>query len=44
MTRRRLYAALLRAARRENVDIVTNPAVVGATPHGVLLTADESIP
>lgn len=40
MTRQHLYSAILRAARRENVDIVTNSTVIGATPNGVLLTAD----
>jgi 2-methyl-3-hydroxypyridine 5-carboxylic acid dioxygenase len=40
MTRQHLYAAILRAARREGVDIVTNSEVAGALPNGVLLTAD----
>lgn len=40
MTRQHLYAAILRAARREGVDIVTNSEVAGARPNGVLLTAD----
>ena len=42
MTRQHLYSAILRAARRENVDIVTSSTVIGATPNGVLLTADGS--
>lgn len=40
MTRQHLYAAILRAARREGVDIITGSTVVGATPKGVLLTED----
>lgn len=40
MTREHLYAAMLRAARREGVDIITNSEVMGAEPSGVLLTAD----
>jgi 2-methyl-3-hydroxypyridine 5-carboxylic acid dioxygenase len=40
MTRQHLYAAILRAARREGVDIVTNSEVIGALQSGVLLTAD----
>lgn len=43
MTRQHLYSAILRAARRENVDIVTSSTVIGATPNGVLLTADGKI-
>jgi 2-methyl-3-hydroxypyridine 5-carboxylic acid dioxygenase len=42
MTRQHLYSAILRAAKREGVDIVTNSQVIGAEPSGVLLTADGS--
>jgi 2-methyl-3-hydroxypyridine 5-carboxylic acid dioxygenase len=39
MTRQHLYSAILRAARREGVDILTNSQVVGAMPSGILITA-----
>lgn len=42
MTRQHLYSAILRAAKRELVDLVTNSHVIGATPNGVLMTADGS--
>lgn len=42
MTRQHLYAAILRAAEREGVDIITGSEVVRATPTGVLTTADGS--
>ncbi len=38
MTRQHLYAAILRVARREGVEIRTNSEVVAATPNGVLTT------
>ena len=40
MTRQHLYSALLRAAQREGVEIMTNSEVIGATPAGTLKTAD----
>ena len=40
MTRQHLYAALVRAARREGIDIVVGSEVAGATPAGSLITAD----
>src|SRR6202035_5305547 len=39
-TRQHLYAALVRAARREGIDIVVGSEVTGATPAGRLSTAD----
>ncbi|MGI8525550.1 MAG: FAD-dependent oxidoreductase [Pseudolabrys sp.] len=42
MTRQHLYSTILRTAKREGVDIVTNSEVTGARPDGVLLTADGS--
>lgn len=38
--RRHLYQSLLNAARREGVEILTDSAVVKATPNGALVTAD----
>jgi 2-polyprenyl-6-methoxyphenol hydroxylase-like FAD-dependent oxidoreductase len=38
--RRHLYQSLLNAARRQGVEIVTDSAVVKATPNGTLTTAD----
>jgi 2-methyl-3-hydroxypyridine 5-carboxylic acid dioxygenase len=40
MTRQHLYSCIISAAERAGVVIKTNSKVVGATPHGVLLTAD----
>ena len=40
MTRQHLYAALLRAAQRDGIDIVVGSEVTGATPAGSLITAD----
>src|ERR1700730_4231605 len=40
MTRQHLYSALIRAAQREGIEILTNSKVVGATPAGTLTTAD----
>lgn len=40
MTRQHLYAAILAAARRESVEILTDSEVVGAMPEGVLITAN----
>ena len=39
MTRQHLYGAILRAAKREGVEIITDSHVTGATPNGVLTTA-----
>jgi 2-methyl-3-hydroxypyridine 5-carboxylic acid dioxygenase len=40
MTRQHLYSALIRAAQREGIEIITNSEVIGATPAGTLTTAD----
>jgi 2-methyl-3-hydroxypyridine 5-carboxylic acid dioxygenase len=40
MTRQHLYSCIISAAERSGVVIKTNSKVVGATPNGVLLTAD----
>ena len=40
MTRQTLYAAILRQAKRRDIEILTRSEVVGAEPEGVLLTAD----
>jgi 2-methyl-3-hydroxypyridine 5-carboxylic acid dioxygenase len=40
MTRQHLYSALIRAAQREGVEIITNSEAIGATPAGTLTTAD----
>src|SRR6266849_6335234 len=40
MTRQHLYSALIRAAQREGIEIITNSEVTGATPAGKLMTAD----
>jgi 2-methyl-3-hydroxypyridine 5-carboxylic acid dioxygenase len=40
MTRQHLYSAILRAARREGVDILTDSEVVGAMPSGMLVTTN----
>jgi 2-methyl-3-hydroxypyridine 5-carboxylic acid dioxygenase len=40
MTRQHLYAAILDCARKAGVECLTNSQVVGATPDGVLTTAD----
>ncbi|MBV8536585.1 MAG: FAD-dependent monooxygenase [Alphaproteobacteria bacterium] len=40
MTRQHLYAAIVAAAARAGVEVVTSSEVVGAVPDGVLLTAD----
>jgi 2-methyl-3-hydroxypyridine 5-carboxylic acid dioxygenase len=39
MTRQHLYAAIIRAAEREGVELRTNSEVTGVTPDGVLWTA-----
>lgn len=40
MTRQHLYAAIVAAAARAGVEVMTRSEVVGATPDGALLTAD----
>ena len=40
MTRQHLYAAIVAAAARAGVEVAVSSEVVGATPDGVLLTAD----
>ena len=40
MTRQHLYSALIRAAQREGIEIITNSEVIGATSAGTLTTAD----
>ena len=40
MTRQHLYAAMLAAAERAGVEIITRSEVTGANPQGVLMTAD----
>jgi 2-methyl-3-hydroxypyridine 5-carboxylic acid dioxygenase len=40
MTREHLYSALIRAAQRQGIEIVTNSQVAGATPGGELMTSD----
>ena len=40
MSRQHLYGAILAAARRAGVELVTNSAAVGASPDGVLHLAD----
>lgn len=40
MTRQTLYSAILSAAEREGIEMLTGSEVVGAEPEGVLLTAD----
>jgi 2-methyl-3-hydroxypyridine 5-carboxylic acid dioxygenase len=40
MTRQQLYSALIRAAQRQGIEIVTGSQVTGATPDGELMTAD----
>jgi 2-methyl-3-hydroxypyridine 5-carboxylic acid dioxygenase len=40
MTRQHLYSALIRAAQRHAIEIVTGSEAIGATAEGVLLTAD----
>jgi 2-methyl-3-hydroxypyridine 5-carboxylic acid dioxygenase len=42
MTRQHLYSAILGAASREGIEIITNSHVVGATLTGVLTTASGS--
>jgi len=39
MTRQHLYSAILKAARRLDIDLLTDSEAVGATPDGVLKTA-----
>jgi 2-methyl-3-hydroxypyridine 5-carboxylic acid dioxygenase len=40
MTRQHLYAAIIHAAERAGVEIRTSSQAIGATPDGVLMTAD----
>ena len=40
MTRQHLYSALIRAAQREGVEIMTNSEVIAATAAGKLMTID----
>src|SRR5579859_47155 len=40
MTREHLYTAIVAAASRAGVEVVTSSEVTGAAPDGVLLTAD----
>jgi 2-methyl-3-hydroxypyridine 5-carboxylic acid dioxygenase len=40
MTRQHLYSALIRAAQRHGIEIITGSEAVGATREGVLITAD----
>ncbi|WPB57453.1 NAD(P)/FAD-dependent oxidoreductase [Xylophilus sp. GOD-11R] len=42
MTRQHLYQAMLSAARRVGVELVTSSEAIGATPEGELLLADGS--
>jgi 2-methyl-3-hydroxypyridine 5-carboxylic acid dioxygenase len=42
MTRQHLYSALICAAQREGIEIITNSEVIAATPAGKLMTADGS--
>jgi 2-methyl-3-hydroxypyridine 5-carboxylic acid dioxygenase len=40
MTRQHLYSALISAAQRHDIEIITNSEAIGASPEGMLLTAN----